>query len=254
MTDIAPSLRALLTGLIDYAGLYPPAALPLPEVAEEYAAYRASPHGWMLNRVVLPAAKLADAPVDDGWRISLLVESEPGPLPPAVETLETRLPHRLSLPTYCEVPPEKVTGAFAKVRTGGLTPDAIPSTESIASFLAYTAQRRIPFKATAGLHHPLRSLRPLTYAADSPRAVMHGFLNVFVAAVFAWHGEDELLEDILRDEDPRAFEFAGEELAWHGHRLACAQIQTARRDFAHSFGSCSFEEPVADLRELGYLP
>jgi hypothetical protein len=255
MPTIPASLRALLSNLIDYAGLYPPAALPLQDVAEKYAAYRASPHSWMLNRVVLPSVKLAYAPVDEGWRITLLVDNEPGPLPPQVETLETKLPHRLSLPTYCEAPLEQVTGAFAKVRTGGLTPEAIPAADAIADFLQRAAERRVPFKATAGLHHPIRARHPLTYAADSPRAVMHGFLNVFGAAAFAWHGAGrELLAAILSEEDPGAFEMGDDELQWRGHRLSTEQIQIARRDFAHSFGSCSFEEPVADLRELGYLP
>jgi hypothetical protein len=254
MTTIPTSLRALLANLIDYAGLYPPAALPLHDVAEKYAAYRTSPYSWMLNRVVLPFAKLADAPPSEGWRISLLVESEPGPLPVQVETLETKLGHRLSLPTYCEAPPEQVSGAFAKVRTGGLTPEAIPSPGAIADFLQRAAQRRLPFKATAGLHHPIRSLTPLTYALDSPRAVMHGFLNVFIAAAFAWDGEGELLEQILKEEDPRAFVFADDVLQWRNYSLTTRQIQASRRDFAHSFGSCSFEEPVADLRELGFLP
>jgi hypothetical protein len=147
-----------------------------------------------------------------------------------------------------------VSGAFAKVRTGGLTPDAIPSPGAIADFLKRAAERRLPFKATAGLHHPIRSFRPLTYAPDSPRAVMHGFLNVFIAAAFAWFGEDELLAEILKEEDPRAFVFAGEAVHWRNCSLTTGQIQAARRDFAHSFGSCSFEEPAADLRELGFLP
>jgi hypothetical protein len=255
MPAIPPSLQALLASLIDYAGLYPPAALSLLDVAQKYASYRTSPHSWMLNRVVLPAAKLAEAPLDDDWRITLLVDSEPGALPPQVETLETKLAHRLSLPTYCEMPLEQLTDAFAKLRTGGLTPDAIPSAETIADFLHRAAERRIPFKATAGLHHPIRSLRPLTYAADSPRAVMHGFINVFTAAAFAWHhAHRDLLAAVLTEEDPRTFEFAGDELHWRGRRLTTEQIQAARREFAHSFGSCSFEEPVADLRELGYLP
>jgi hypothetical protein len=252
---IPASLRALLSNLIDYAGLYPPAALPLRDVAEKYAAYRVSPHAWILNRVVLPLSKLAEAPVGEGWRITLLVDSEPGPLPPQVETLETKLAHGLSLPTYCEAPIDHITGAFAKVRTGGLTPEAVPSPAAIADFLHRAARTRLPFKATAGLHHPIRSLRPLTYAPDSPRAVMHGFLNVFAAAAFAWHNAGhDLLVEVLTEEDPRAFAFDDDELRWRGHRLTTKQVQNARRYFAHSFGSCSFEEPIADLRELGFLP
>ena len=106
---------------------------------------------------MLPLGKLP-AVLDPAWRIALLVESEPGPLAPPVETCETKLPRRLSLPTYCEVAARpRSTGAFAKVRTGGLTPDAIPRPETLADFLLRAAARRMPFKATAGLHHPVRS-------------------------------------------------------------------------------------------------
>ena len=254
-SSIAASLRALLTNLIDYAGLFPPAGLPLPIVAERYQSFLASPDAWILNRLVLPAAKLSEIQIRDEWRVSLLVDGEPGPLPPQVETLEIKTARGLSLPTYCEAPLTAIHDAFAKVRTGGLTPDAIPSADSLAGFLCDAAVRRIPFKATAGLHHPLRSVQPLTYALDSPRATMHGFLNVFAAASFAWHGmERERVAQVLEETEPAAFEFGTDALEWRGHRLTIPQIQSARGDFAHNFGSCSFEEPVTGLRELELMP
>lgn len=252
--DIPDSLRALLTHLIDYAGLFPPAALTWPQVAQNYARYLSSPESWILNRLVL-SAQLANVQLQPAWRVTLLVEDEPGPLPPRIETLETKAARRLSLPTYCEAPLDQISSAFAKIRTGGLTPDAIPSSEEIADFLHSAAVRRIPFKATAGLHHPIRSLRPLTYSPDSPRAVMHGFVNVFVAAAFAWLGaERRILVDILDETDASAFRFLDGEMLWRPFGMGTAQIAEARRDFAHSFGSCSFEEPIADLKQLGWLP
>jgi hypothetical protein len=54
------SLRALLTNLIDYAGLFPPAQLTLHEASENYAAYRDGTDAWMLGRFVCPAARLSD--------------------------------------------------------------------------------------------------------------------------------------------------------------------------------------------------
>ena len=187
----------------------------------------------MLNRLVLPLPKLR---LGEGWRVSLIVESEPGPQPAQVETFETKLPRRLSLPTYCEAPLAAIESGFAKIRTSDITP------EQIAEFLSGAAARRLPFKATAGLHHPIRS------------AAMHGFLNVFAAAAFAWHGaERPLLLDVLDEGEPASFDFADDALRWRGHTLSTAQIQAARRDFAHSFGSCSFEEPVAGLRDLGLV-
>jgi hypothetical protein len=122
-----------------------------------------------------------------------------------------------------------------------LTPEAVPSAASLTDFLTRAAARRLAFKATAGLHHPLRS------------GGSHGFLNLFVAAVFAWYrmeGVSEVLEETSAD----AFEFADGCLKWRSRALLTAQIAEARRDFAHSFGSCSFEEPVTGLRNLGLLP
>ncbi len=229
--------------MIDYAGLYPPAALPLPVVLENFSRYRDSPESWMLNRLVLPFAKLDEVTLPDGWRITLLVDGEPGPLPQAVESLETRRAARLSLPTYCEVPLERIDHAFAKVRTGGATPESVPSADYLAEFLQEAAGRGVPFKATAGLHHPIRS------------AAMHGFVNLFLAAAFARLGEPrELLIRILNEQDAAAFQFGDEAATWRGRKLSTGDIAAARSELAHSFGSCSFEEPVADLRALGWLP
>ena len=124
----------------------------------------------------------------------------------------------------------------------------------IAEFLCAAAAGRVPFKATAGLHHPIRAEQPLTYAADSPHAIMHGFINVFVAAAFSWQGIDRsTIIGVLHECDPQSFEFFDDSLTWRGRSLGTAQIAAARRDFAHSFGSCSFEEPVGDLKALGWL-
>jgi hypothetical protein len=235
------ALHALLTNLIDYAGLYPPASLQLLDVIENYNRYLSFPDKWILNRLVLPTSKLNEVKLREAWRITLLTDQEPGPLPPQIETLETKSGHRLSLPTYCEVPLDQVTDAFAKIRTGGVSPDAVPHAPDLADFLHQAAARRIPFKATAGLHHPIR-------------AGMHGFINVFVAAAFAWHGMDrESLILVLEESHASAFKFSEDRLHWRGLTLSTDQIRTARHDFAHSFGSCSFEEPLQDLRKLGWL-
>jgi len=238
---MAQSLRALLDKLVDYAGLYPPAALPLPQVVTNYEQYLVSPEAWMLNRLVLPIEKLGEVALGAKWRVTLLVDGEPGPLPPQVETLETKGGRRLSLPTYCEAPLDRVENGYAKVRTGGLTAEATPAPEVLADFLCGAARRRLPFKATAGLHHPIRS-------------TMHGFLNVFVGATFAWLGMDRAtVTRLLNETDPQAFGFRHDGLRWRQWRASTAQVEEVRRDFAHSFGSCSFTEPVTGLRGLGLV-
>jgi hypothetical protein len=112
----------------------------------------------------------------------------------------------------------------------------------------------VPFKATAGLHHPIRAEQALTYEPGSPRAVMHGFLNLFAAAAFARAGADAAeIESVLQEADASAFRLDDRGLGWRHRHASIADLAETRRVFAASFGSCSFAEPVADLRELGLL-
>src|SRR5215467_3773609 len=52
------SLRDLLSGLIDYAGLFPPATLDMATAARRYADYREGEYRWALARFVVPVARL----------------------------------------------------------------------------------------------------------------------------------------------------------------------------------------------------
>ena len=145
-------------------------------------------------------------------------------------------------------------GGRAKVRTGGVTPDAFPPPVDLIQFLRCCVEAGVPFKATAGLHHPLRGAYRLTYAQGSPSATMFGFLNVFLAAAFLEHGmgrADALA--LLEETSPDAFHFDEEGVAWRAHRLADAELRHTRRRSALAFGSCSFQEPIDDLHALGLL-
>ena len=50
--------RAFLAGLVDYAGLFPPAALDLAPAARNFATYRGGADAWMLGRFIVPAGRL----------------------------------------------------------------------------------------------------------------------------------------------------------------------------------------------------
>jgi hypothetical protein len=249
---IAPSLRALLERLIDYAGLFPPAGLPCEASVANYLQYSTGPHAWMLRWLVVGSADLAKVPRAFDGSLSVLSDADE----PRAAVIEAKRVVDARRPVYCEVPISeldavKQAGSFAKIRTGGLKPEAIPPVGDLETFIVACADRRLAFKATAGLHHPVRREYPLTYATDSPRAVMHGFLNVFVAAAFAWHGDRDLAP-ILGETDPTAFRF-DDRVHWRDRSLSTDQVREARVQFAHSFGSCSFEEPIRDLEALGLL-
>jgi hypothetical protein len=144
--------------------------------------------------------------------------------------------------------------AFAKVRTGGTTADAFPASENLARFLAACVREQVPFKATAGLHHPLRGEYPLTYEPGSACGHMYGFLNVFLATSLLSAGVDEgEARRLLEEHDPRAVHFDQLTAAWQGHRIPLDRL-LASRNLLKSFGSCSFREPIDDLTALGLLP
>ena len=143
-------------------------------------------------------------------------------------------------------------GLRAKIRTGGTTADAFPAPADVARFLAACITERVPFKATAGLHHPVRGEHALTYAPDSPLGTMHGFLNVFVAAAWLANGADEArAREILEERNPSAFLVDDAGVTWRTHRLNAEQLSRVRASGITAFGSCSFREPLDDLAALG---
>jgi hypothetical protein len=293
----SPSIRVLVAGLVDYAGLFPPAGRSMPDAVEEYAAHLASPDAWMLGRFVVPTARLEELatvvasrmdPVRMPWRVSALVGEQPDAdaliirafneeyrgvlqvdaVEAKADSLEridaTARAASITLDTYVELPLEpdprplleavRRAGLSAKMRTGGVTPESFPAPALVARFLVRCAELELPFKATAGLHHPLRSEQRLTYQPDAPRSTMFGFLNVFLAAVLAARGETESeLVALLEERDCRAFAFLDDGARWRDHVVSLEELMRARRTFAISFGSCSFREPVDDLRELALL-
>jgi hypothetical protein len=144
-------------------------------------------------------------------------------------------------------------GGRAKMRTGGVTPDAMPTADQVLRFLRACTDAGIPFKATAGLHHPLRAEYRLTYAPDSPRGTMFGFVNVFLTAVLLRLGlSDEEALALLEERSPSAIGFDAEGITWRGHRAGLAAIEDARRGGIVAFGSCSFAEPVGESAALGW--
>ncbi len=146
------------------------------------------------------------------------------------------------------------SGARAKVRTGGVTADAFPRSSDLVRFLQRCVSHGVPFKATAGLHHPLRAEYRLTYAPDGPTGTMYGFLNLFLAAAFLRGGLGEAeATRLLEERSMQAFRFGPGELIWQGHRLDLESVGRVRREIIMAFGSCSFTEPMADLRALGLL-
>lgn len=317
-----PSLFHLIDGSVDYAGLFPPAGLPMETVVSNYAQYSVSSERAMLGRLIIPAMKLP--PFEDcliaiesapdnlisPWRISALIPSidEQNPelnflefdrafdaidhfnrtghapktghaivdssVVDSIEIKTTSLPTTRAiiertpetLDSFLEIAwqsdPEPLIQCiadnrggkpvFAKIRTGGIQPALIPSSDEVARFIASCAKHGVGFKATAGLHHPIRAPHRLTYEENAPIAVMHGFLNVFVATVIAFEFQvsQDILVDILNNTQPNNFQFDQDSLSWNDLNVSSERIKEIRKTGIISFGSCSFTEPIQELAEL----
>jgi hypothetical protein len=187
-------------------------------------------------------------------------------LPPHVDSASLKEARSMvgKLPVFWEAPLEKAEQAIAliaehnsdeevatfayKLRTGGVTADAFPTSAQIARALVTAATHQLQIKFTAGLHHPIRQFR------DEVKTKMHGFLNVLGAAVFAaehqWGADQAVM--MLEDEDPDSFSFTEDFFAWRDWKIGVERLPY-RRKFVRSFGSCSFDEPRDDLRVLGLL-
>jgi hypothetical protein len=304
-TAVLPVVDALSAGVVDYAGLFPPADLDMATAVRNYAFYRLDTHHRLLGRFVVPVARLDEfmteaEPVvprrhtDAPWRLSALVgpdvaadaqrvaafntvgarggwavgrvvidaiEVKAGTEAEVADVVAAMPP---SVERFVEIPLAPYPGALlaaverggaqAKIRTGGVTPETIPSSADLARFLRGARGARVAFKATAGLHHAVRGTYPLTYEPDAPRAPMHGFLNLFLAAAIAGdRAEDAAVTATLEEEDPTAFHFGADGVRWHDQHVSADRLHEVRGRFARSFGSCSFREPVDDLRTLHLL-
>jgi len=281
------AIESLLTGLIDYAGLYPPAALDMRTAVRNYLDYRSGSKAFALGRLIVDAARLEELWEAAGGSISRIplsdivaADSSGRDVEEAlssgfsVESIEVKCNEPLticriseSLPLhldrYFEIPTRTGSsgsidalasvGARAKLRMGGLTQEAFPPATDVLDWLHIVADRRVPFKATAGLHHPVRSRHRLTYATDSPSGLMHGFINLFCAAALAYDGEVAQAKALLQEENPAAFHFMPEALSWRSREWTAEHVRQIRQRFFTSFGSCSFVEPLQDLEALGWL-
>jgi len=300
--------RALLERLIDDAGLFPPAELPMRLALRAHARHAESAYAWTGGALVVPASRLGElSDVRDPSRpltLSIILDAalaakgdtmladldriaRAGLDGVTVASLELKAPAALdaaalgrAVAAVAEHRPDQTTAFYyeapyaggwatpppeslavvaaaraaapatvtvgAKLRCGGAAPGATPSVEDVAAFVTAAQAHGVPWKATAGLHHPVRGI----YRG----AMRHGFLNLFIAAVALHAGALDAgrVAEVIAEEDPRAFLVDPRHVGWRDVRVEPEAVAGARAQ-AVAFGSCSFDEPVNGLRELGLL-
>ncbi|MCB2198117.1 hypothetical protein KQI63_01855 [bacterium] len=321
-----PTVSALMHGLIDYAGLFPPAKLDLDTAIKNFASFLDSDDRWMLSKFIIPASRLMEL----NTYASLFEKNKPfhfsvtGKPSETVESFEAHIVQDLEkirsfkleldylvspdlfevrlpvedtqddgdleallawvdrskaerglshLQIFYEISwqgnwaTDSKRGAAAlerfnaqrnpahpeaglKLRCGGVDPADVPSPEVVASFLYLAAQHDLPFKATAGLHHPIRHFR------EEYGGWMHGFVNLFIAGILARRHQlsvDELTT-IISESNAAAFLFEEDQIGYKAWSVPLHAFEAERQQAMISYGSCSFDEPREDMQDLNLLP
>ncbi|MBE27784.1 MAG: hypothetical protein CMB06_01550 [Euryarchaeota archaeon] len=159
----------------------------------------------------------------------------------------------------------KMKNTGIKLRCGGVVKEAFPTVEQIAAMIQTCVIAEVPMKFTAGLHHPIR------HFAEEYDEYMHGFINTFGAGIFATtfpkpNNLQEkyrmfiLLSHMIDDQNAENFSFTNNSLIWKvgddrdtEFEIDDEKIKTAREKSMISYGSCSFQEPIDDLSQLGWM-
>jgi len=302
MRLVLDARTAAFGGLIDYAGLFPPASKLIDEAVADYARLRSEDSRWIVGKFLCRASeleKLAAAAVrhmrrgDVPWEVGAIFDMGPGVAAMLVNDFQTEMSPALSvtsveaktprpdgdaiattvesigaLDTDTAIFVEVVRGQSmgpqieaiavnlrsrglrggAKLRCGGLTALDFPTVEEVTDFLWTATNEQLPFKATAGLHQPIR------HFDTDPDVWRHGFVNLLVASVACNEGADtETIGAIVAESDPGAFTVSAAAARWRDVYLPGSAIRRSRRNGLIAYGSCDIDEPISALADLNFL-
>jgi hypothetical protein len=271
----------LFARLVDDSALFPPGDAAMPEALRAHFASRESEHAGVLGVFLCQASRLPELITElikikpkQPLPFSLIIDTGLGGVPKAISIVESRsellalrmveMPapsdvDEVWLERVSEFVPEDVIrvveprrgvgwldgvrkviehGSWPKIRCGGKAGENFPSVDEVADFLAVVSgSSGASFKATNSLHRAVRHADPDT------GFVHHGFLNLLVASARSLSGGD--VRAALESTDAEA-------LAEEARGLSEQAAKAVRALFA-SYASASFDEPVADMGELGLL-
>ena len=260
-------MTGLFAGLVDDAGRFPPAALPMTAALARHRHDTRRGHpvlsGWFLCAAPDVTDLLANVVASDEIQLSLVCPPDPdviahavnavvGPVHlvavehPGTAGLDAPLP--TGVRRFVEIGRDRpgpdlldrlvAEGGAVKIRCGGQRAELFPSTSTLAGWLLSCVDGGVPVKATAGLHRPVR------HRDDATGFVHHGFLNILLAVGRRLVGGDE--DDLV------AVLESTDEVSLVAEARA-ADAAAIRRVFL-SYGSCDTAEPITELERLGLIP
>ncbi|WP_050670023.1 hypothetical protein [Luteipulveratus halotolerans] len=265
--------RALFTGLIDDAAVFPPGSATLEETVARRDQRRHTSSTDLVGPLLLPPTLVTEAvagtspltvsvvvrlgaalaPVLTAARLLAdaqghsLAGIELGHSPEWRDALEPAVPVAVEVsadPAGLEALSDLAGEAdgqhvLAKLRTGSTDQNAVPTPAQVAAFIVATVQHDVAFKLTGGLHHPIAH----TAITSSGAEEQHGFLNVLLATARALDGATAAdVSAVLSQRDSRTVI----------DDIRAFDDDTARtvRDHFHSYGCCEVLDPIRALADL----
>jgi hypothetical protein len=305
MRLVLDARTAAFAALVDYAGLFPPASLSVPQAVDEYLGIRSGDHYWVAGRFLCRSSQLTELAAaataklrsgDAPWEIGVIFDRIPGESAAEANDFQAEMDPALSItaaeallgePTsrgadslldamlsvapevvpFIEVDTASGKGPIAeqvllialalgtrrrvggaKIRCGGATLELFPTPEDVAAFVFACTTQRLPFKATAGLHQPIR------HFDDELGIERHGFVNILMASALAEAGEDiDTVEAVVADTNPENFSISAAFASWRDKEVPGSALRRMRQTGFVSYGSCDFDEPIKALEQREFL-
>lgn len=290
MTD---SLRLLLKGVIDYAGLFPPAALSMEQAVAEYRTTLAGPDAWIVDRFVCPVRRLEEMcsalrphPPEEPWRVTVLgetlatfradlqaieaIEAANSDLI-EVDALETKRDGPIESRALRHLADAGFGDAYVEVELGDTLLDdlmLLAQSETVGAKVRTGGVDAAAFPDPAMLVSFMQECinldlmfkmtaglhHPIRRFDPRTGANMHGFLNVLIGGALAY------VHDLSRAEIEKIVRCEDASEFWFSpgglgwHDFEASNDEIEDfRDLFRSFGSCSVREPLEDLGVLGLL-
>ena len=133
-----------------------------------------------------------------------------------------------------------------KLRCGGPRKEFVPNPNKLAFAINLCTQSNIPVKFTAGLHHAL------THFNEKMGTINYGFLNMFFGYYINMYYDIHIkeLESILIDTNVKSFKFSNNSFSYKDNLIDNKKIKKTRRDLLPGFGSCRFDIPCDELKNM----
>ena len=155
------SLKVLLSSIVDYAGLFPPAKLSLEKAIANYAQYHQTQDNWLLGRFIIPVSRLAEIEtlladrasentITNPWSLSAILSENWESELKQIQAFNHSNKVRIASIEFKPLPPEEIKRAILHLPNGIESFFEVPLAENLATYLAVLKETKAAAKIRTG--------------------------------------------------------------------------------------------------------